>query len=181
MRHASRFEKCATLPRVCDFDLSNPWEGLRVTPKMCRFTTRSVAFNRSTRPIQRKNRGAEGFDKMCNFTSRSVPRPRQSIVKIDALRLTLGKCVILPRVFASDLANPWEGLLRYGKQSGKCVILPRVFDFDLSNPWEGLRVTPTMCHFTRRLDARPGQSMVRVAFPTEASELAPALERIFKL
>ena len=44
-------------------------------------------------------------------------------------------------------------------------------------PGKGLRVAPTMCHFTRRLDARPGQSMVRVAFPTEASELAPVLER----
>ena len=152
-----------------------------VTPKVCHFTTRSVAFSPSTRPIHYKNRGAERFDKMCNFTSRSVPRPRQSIVKIDALRLTLWKCVILPRVFASDLANPWEGLLRHAKKSETCVILPSVFDFDLSNPWEGLRVMPTMCHFTRRLDARPGQSMVRVAFPTEASELAPALERMFKL
>ena len=129
-------EKCATLPSVFDFDLSNPWEGLLVTPKMCHVTTRSVAFNRSTRPIHCKNRGAERFDKMCNFTSRSVPRPRESIVKIDALRLTLGKCAILPRVFASDLANPWEALLRCAKKSGKCVILPRVFDFDLSNPWE---------------------------------------------
>ena len=88
-RHASRLEKCATLPRVFDFDLSNPWEGLRVTPQMCHFTTRSVAFNRSTRPIHCRNRGAERFDKMCNFTSPSVPRPRQSIVKIDASRLTL--------------------------------------------------------------------------------------------
>ena len=69
---------------------------------------------------------------MCNSTSRSVPRPRQSIVKIDASR------VILPRVFASDLANPSEGLLRYANKSGKCVILPRVFDFDLSNPCEGV-------------------------------------------
>ena len=47
-------------------------------------------------------------------------------------------------------------------------------------PGKGLRVAPTMCHFTTRFDARPGQSMVRVAFPMEASELAPALERIFK-
>ena len=31
-----------------------------------------------------------GTRKMCNFTSRSVPRPRQSIVKIDAWRLTVG-------------------------------------------------------------------------------------------
>ena len=87
--HASRSEKCVTLPRVFDFDLSNPWEGLRVAPKMCHFTTRSVAFSRSTRPIHCKNRGVERFDKMCNFTSRSVPRPRQSIAKIDASRLTL--------------------------------------------------------------------------------------------
>ena len=77
---------------------------------MCHFTTRSVAFNRSTRPIHCKNRGAERFD----------------------------KCVILPRVFASDLANPWEGLLRRAKKSETCVILPSVFDFDLSNPWEAV-------------------------------------------
>ena len=96
-----------------DFDLSNPWEGLRVAPKMYHFTTRSVAFSPKTRPIHCKNRGAERFDKMCNFTSRSVPRPRQSIVKIDALRLTLGKCVILPRVFDFDLSNPWEGVTRH--------------------------------------------------------------------
>ena len=75
---------------------------------------------------------------MCNFTSRSVPRPRQSIVKIDAWHLTVGKCVILHRVFAFDLANPWERLLRYAKRSEKCVILPRVFAFDLANPWEGV-------------------------------------------
>ena len=131
-------EKCATLPRVFDFDLSNPWEGLRVAPKMCHFTKRSVAFNRSTKPIHCKNQGAERFDNMCNFTSRSVPRPRQSIVKIDELRLTVGKCVILPRVFASDLANPWEGLLRHAKKSETCVILPLVFDLDLSNLWEGV-------------------------------------------
>ena len=84
-RHASRLEKCATLPRVFDIELSN-----RVARHAySHFTTRSVAFNRSTRPIHCKNRGAERFDKMCNFTSRSVPRPRQSIVKIDASRLTL--------------------------------------------------------------------------------------------
>ena len=136
MRHASRLEKCAALPRVFTLDLANPWEGLRVTPKMCHFTTCSVAFSRSTRPIHCKNRGAERLKKMCNFTSRSVPRPRQSIVKIDASRLTLWKCVILPRVFAFDFPNPWEGLLRHAKRSEKCVILPRVFAFDLANPWE---------------------------------------------
>ena len=70
--------------------------------------------------------------------------------------------------------------MHHASRFEKCVILPRVFASDLANPWEGLRVMPTMCHFTRRLDARPGQSMVRVAFPTEVSELAPALERIFK-
>ena len=43
MRRAARFEKCATLPRVCDFDMANPWEGLRVTPAMCHLTTRSIA------------------------------------------------------------------------------------------------------------------------------------------
>ena len=42
----------ATLPRVQVFDLANPWEGLRVTPKPC------------------------------NFTSRSSVRPRQSMVRV---------------------------------------------------------------------------------------------------
>ena len=41
---------------VFTFDLANPWEGLHVTPKMCHFTTRSVAFSRSTTPIHRKKR-----------------------------------------------------------------------------------------------------------------------------
>ena len=92
--------------------------------------------------------------------------------------------------------------MRGASRSEKCATLPRVFAFDCSVavngrenvsfylaflrltspiPGKGLRVTPTMYHFTTRFDARPGQSMVRVAFPTEASELAPALERIFKL
>ena len=53
-------------------------------------------------------------------------------------RLTVGKCVILPRVVAFDLANPWEELPRYAKRSGKCVILLRVFAFDFANPWEGV-------------------------------------------
>ena len=124
------------------FDLANPFEGLRVAPKMCNFTSRSVAqpgqsiakidtsrkivilrrvqtldqadphckkrrwrlasrpkcfttrsdaFSPSTRQIHCKNRGAERLNKMCNFTSRSVHRPRQSIVKIDASRRTVGK------------------------------------------------------------------------------------------
>ena len=67
MRGASRLEKCATLPRVFTFDLANPWEGLRVTPKMCHFTTRSVAFSRSTRPIHCKYRGAERLEKCANL------------------------------------------------------------------------------------------------------------------
>ena len=37
MRGASRLEKCVNLPRVFTFDLADPWEGLRVTPKMCHF------------------------------------------------------------------------------------------------------------------------------------------------
>ena len=181
MHHASRLEKCATLPRVFDFDLSNPWEGLRIMPKMYHFTTRSVAFSRSTRPIHCKNRGAERFGKMCNFTSRSVPRPRQSIVKIDASRLTLGKCVILPRVL--HLTSPIPGKGCSVPPNGRENVSFYLAFLHLTSPipGKGLRVTPTMCHFTTRFDARPGQSMVRVAFPMEASELAPALERIFKL
>ena len=63
----------------------------------------------------------------------------------------------------------------------KCVILHRVFAFDFANPWEGVTRHADNVSFYDAFDARPGQSMVRVAFPTEASELAPALERIFKL
>ena len=99
---------------------------------MCHFTMRSVAFSPSTRPIHCKNRGAERLEKMCNFTSRSVPRPRQSIVKIE----------------------------RGASRSEKCATFLRVFTFDLANPWEGLRVTPKMCHFTSRSVARPGEKCV---------------------
>ena len=74
-----------TLLCIFTFDLANPWEGLRVTPKMCHFTTRSVARPRqSIAKIERAR-------KSCNFTSRSVTRPGQSIVKIDASRLTVRK------------------------------------------------------------------------------------------
>ena len=68
-----------------------------------------------------------------------------------------------------------------GKVGNMCHFTSRFLALTYRIRGKGLRVTPTMCHFTRRLDARPGQSMVRVAFPTEASELAPALGRIFKL
>ena len=47
-----------TLLCVFTFDLANPREGLRLTPEMCHFTARSVAFSRSTTPIHRKNRAA---------------------------------------------------------------------------------------------------------------------------
>ena len=51
---------------------------------------RRVQSHSVARPGQSiiKNRGAERFDKIGNFTSRSVPRPYQSIVKIDVSRLT---------------------------------------------------------------------------------------------
>ena len=65
-----------TLFCVFTFDLANPWEGLRVTPKVCHFTTRSVAFSRSTRPIHRKKTSGHA------------------------------KVVILPRVQSLDQANP---------------------------------------------------------------------------
>ena len=138
------------------------------------------AFRRSTRPIHCKKRAwLQASRPKCVFYDAFRRVPGQSVVKIEAPN-GWKKCATLPRVQSIDHANPWEGLLRHAKRSGKCVILLCVFAFDLANPWEG-RVTPTMCHFTTRFDARPGQSMVGVAFPTEASELAPALERIFKL
>ena len=98
--------KCAILPRFLTLTYRIPGKGCALRPTMCHFETRSVAFSPSTRPIHCKNRGAERLEKMCNFASRSVPRPCQSIVKIDASRLTLGKCATLPRVRSLDHANP---------------------------------------------------------------------------
>ena len=143
------------------FDLANPWEGLHVTPKMCHFTTRSVAFSRSTTPIHRKNERAR---KSCNFTSRSVTRPGQSIVKIERhasrhasrfenvsfylafLTLTYRipgkgcafplKCVILRRVQSRSVARPGQSIVKIEAPSGstKCATLPRVQSLDHANP-----------------------------------------------
>ena len=146
---------------------------------MCHFTTRSVAFNRSTRLIHCKNRGAERFHKMCNFTSRSVPRPRQSIVKIDASRFENMSFYLAFLHLTSPI--PGKGCSVSPKSRENVSFYLAFLTLTYRIPGKGLRVVPTMCHFTMRLDARPGQSIVRVAFPTEVSELAPALERIFKL
>ena len=47
-RGAGKLEKVAILPRVRAFDHANPWEGLRVTPTRCHFTTRSRARPRQS-------------------------------------------------------------------------------------------------------------------------------------
>ena len=86
-RQSNGGEKCVILLRIFDFDLANPWEGSRVTPKMCHFTTRSVA-----RPRQSIVK-IDASRKICHFTTRSVARPGQSMVKIDASRQTVGKNV----------------------------------------------------------------------------------------
>ena len=91
------------------------------------------------------------------------------------------KCATLLRVIAFDHANPWEGLLVSAKMSTKCATLSRVFAFDHANPWEGLLVSAKICHFTTRSRARPRQSMVKVAFLTEASVPAPAGFKLRKL
>ena len=57
------WKKCVVLLRIPAYDHANPCEGLLVSPKICHFTTRSVA------------------------------RPSQSIVNIDASRQTVGKNV----------------------------------------------------------------------------------------
>ena len=72
--------KCATLPRVPAFDQANPWEGLRVMPKMCNFTSRSCV--RPGRSMGRVTRHADMLGKVCNFTSRSRVRPRQSMGRV---------------------------------------------------------------------------------------------------
>ena len=49
IHRADRLEKDATLPRrVPAFDHANPWEGLRVAPTRCHFTTRSRARPRQS-------------------------------------------------------------------------------------------------------------------------------------
>ena len=53
------------------------------------------------------------------------------MVKIDAWRQPVGKCVILFCIFAFDFAL---------QPVGKCVILLCIFAFDLANPLEGLLV-----------------------------------------
>ena len=125
--------KVATLPRVPAFDHANPWEGLRVAPKMC------------------------------NFSSRSVARPRQSIVIFDTSRRTVGKKTTLPRAPAFDHAIPWEGLRVTPKMcnfTSRSVARPRqsIVIFDTWHRTVGKR-----CNFTSRSCVRPCQSMGKVA------------------
>ena len=75
------------------------------------------------------------------------------------------KCATLPRVFAFDHANPWEGLLVSAKMSAKCATLPRVYCI---RPRQSLvaRVRQNvgqMCNFISRFCIRPRQSLGRVA------------------
>ena len=65
--------KIATLPRVRAFDHANPWEGLRVAPKMCNFTSRSRVRPRQS--MGRVARHADMLEKMWKFSSRSRVRP----------------------------------------------------------------------------------------------------------
>ena len=70
--------KRATLTSVADFDHANPWEGLLVPPKICHFTTRSVARPRQSIVIFECGADRQGVI----FTTRSRARPRQSMVRI---------------------------------------------------------------------------------------------------
>ena len=72
--------KVATLPRVPAFDHANPWEGLRVAPKMCNFSSRSVARPRQSIVIFDTSRRTVG--KKNNFTSRSCVRPCHSMGRV---------------------------------------------------------------------------------------------------
>ena len=47
-RQTEKLKRVATLPRVRALDHANPWEGLRVTPKNCNFTSRSRARPRQS-------------------------------------------------------------------------------------------------------------------------------------
>ena len=175
-RHADMLEKCATLPRVRAFDHANPREGLRVTPKMCNFISRS-----SVRPRQfmgRVARHAENVQLYLAFKRSTTPIHG----KVCASRRHVGKNLQLYLAFVR-LTTPIHGkgcascrqLYLAFKRSptpirGKgCVlrrqvaILPRVRAFDHANPWEGLRVTPKMCNCTSRSRLRLRQSMGRVA------------------
>ena len=152
----------------------------------------------------RVERGAQNVQP--NFTSRSVARPRQSIVIFDASRQTVGKrcnftsrSCVRPRQSLGRVARvppnvqlylafsrsttPTHCNFRYVMPNGRKKMQLYLAFVRSTTPihGKGLRVMATRCHFTTCSRARPRQSMVRVAFPTEASELAPALERIFKL
>ena len=70
----------ATLPRVRAFDYANPWEGLRITPTRCNFTSRSHVRPRQS--MGKVARGADKLEKKCNFASHSRVRPRQSMVRV---------------------------------------------------------------------------------------------------
>ena len=172
------WKKCATLPCVPAFDHANPWEGLRVTPKMCNFTSRSsvrprqsmgrvarhvenvqlyLAFKRSTMPIHGKGCAwrrhvGQNVQRYLAFLRSTTPIHGKGCA-------SRRKCATLPRVQAFDHANPWEGLRVAPTCWKKCATLPRVPAFDHANPWEGLRVMLKMCNFTSRSCVRPRQSI----------------------
>ena len=199
--------KRATIPsRFCIRPRQSLGRVARVRQSVAKTSNHSLAFLHSTTPIPGKGcacppkcrQNEQPFPALLILTTpipgkgcACPPKCRQNEQPFPALLILTTripgkgcscppKFVILPRVQSLDHANPWEGL-RVAPTSWKTAILPRIRAFDHANPWEGLRVTPTRCHFTTRSRARPRQSMVRVAFPTEASVPAPALERIFKL
>ena len=94
-------QKVETLLRVRSLDHANPWEGLRVAPKSCNFTSRSVVRPRQS--MGKAARHAEMLEEMCNFTSRSRVRPPIHGKGCASPQ----KVATLPRVHALDHANPW--------------------------------------------------------------------------
>ena len=132
--------KVATLPRVRTLDHTNPRRGLRGAPKSC------------------------------NFTSRSVAGPRQSMVRVAWDAEKLEKVATLLRVRSLDYANPWEGL-RGTPKSWKKLQIYLAFARSTTpihgKACAGRRKVGKKCNFTSRSVARPGESMVRGAFPID--------------
>ena len=158
-----------------------------MSAKMCNFTSRAVTRPRQSIVIRCVSQTVE---KRCNFTLRSAfnhATPREGLLVRQNVQLYLAcsrsttpiHCNF--RCVTSNGRKKMQLYLAFLRSTtpirGKgCSCPPKwcyftyVRAFDHANPWEGVARHVTKCHFTTRSRARPHQSMVRVAFPTEASE-----------
>ena len=175
MRYAERLEKDATLPRVPAFEHANPWEGLRVTPKMCNFTSRSVARPRQSIVIFDMWRRTVG--KRYNFASRPCVRPCQSMGRVarHAENMQL--------FFAFSRSNtPIYCNFRYVAPNGW-----KRYNFTwrlVARPRQSIVIFDALCrtvgkrrNFTSRSCVRPCQSMGRIARHAENVQLYFAFSR----